>query len=422
MSKLTLKNIYKVYDGGVMAVSDFNLEINDKEFIVFVGPSGCGKSTTLRMIAGLEEITSGELYIDDTLMNDIEPKDRNIAMVFQNYALYPHMSVFQNMAFGLKLRKNASEDIEKRVKRAAEILGITDLLTRKPKALSGGQRQRVALGRAIVREPNVFLLDEPLSNLDAKLRLEMRSELKRLHLETGSTFVYVTHDQQEAMTLASKICLMNNGVIQQYEPPLSVYKKPVNLFVGDFIGSPSINFIEGLATQNNDKEIHFDILNGIKCTFNLETPLNLEAFVKERDERIKAEIAKKEAMQKEKGYIEKENADRAFNYHIATVHGTISAEEEHDIPSNMYILGVRPEFIKVANNKGIEAEIYSSLPTGSETTVKLKINDYIITSVLYGDVTYTIGDKINIEFAGAGLLLFDRVSGKMISRGSLKIN
>ena len=244
MADLLLENIYKVYEGGVRAVSDFNLKIADKEFVVFVGPSGCGKSTTLRMIAGLEEITSGSLFIGGSKMNDVEPKDRNIAMVFQNYALYPHMTVFQNMAFGLKLRKTNPKEIEKRVKRAAEILGITDLLARKPKALSGGQRQRVALGRAIVREPNVFLLDEPLSNLDAKLRVQMRAEITKLHKRLATTFIYVTHDQTEAMTMGDRIVVMKDGFIQQVDSPATLYEQPRNVFVATFLGSPQMNIFK----------------------------------------------------------------------------------------------------------------------------------------------------------------------------------
>ena len=244
MADLLLENIYKVYEGGVRAVSDFNLKIADKEFVVFVGPSGCGKSTTLRMIAGLEEITSGSLFIGGSKMNDVEPKDRNIAMVFQNYALYPHMTVFQNMAFGLKLRKTNPKEIEKRVKKAAEILGITDLLARKPKALSGGQRQRVALGRAIVREPNVFLLDEPLSNLDAKLRVQMRAEITKLHKRLATTFIYVTHDQTEAMTMGDRIVVMKDGVIQQVDSPATLYEQPRNVFVATFLGSPQMNIFK----------------------------------------------------------------------------------------------------------------------------------------------------------------------------------
>ena len=253
MSELNLKNIYKIYSGGVTAVSDFCLDIADKEFIVLVGPSGCGKSTTLRMIAGLEEISSGELYIDGKLVNDMAPKDRDIAMVFQNYALYPHMSVFDNMAFGLKLRKIAKDEIKRRVTEAAKILGIEHLLDRKPKALSGGQRQRVALGRAIVREPKVFLMDEPLSNLDAKLRVQMRSEISKLHTKLQTTFIYVTHDQTEAMTMGTRIVVMKDGFIQQVDSPQVLYDKPANLFVAGFMGSPQMNFFDVVLNEEDGK-------------------------------------------------------------------------------------------------------------------------------------------------------------------------
>ena len=252
MASLSLRHIYKKYPGGVTAVSDFNLEIKDKEFLVLVGPSGCGKSTTLRMIAGLEEISEGELFIGDRLVNDVAPKDRKIAMVFQNYALYPHMSVYENMAFGLKLSKVPKEQIKKRVEDAARILDITHLLDRKPKALSGGQKQRVALGRAIVRDPQVFLLDEPLSNLDAKLRAAMRTELTKLHHRVGTTFIYVTHDQVEAMTMATRIVVMKDGLIQQVDSPQKLYEKPVNIFVAGFIGTPQMNFLNGVLEKEGD--------------------------------------------------------------------------------------------------------------------------------------------------------------------------
>ena len=253
MSSLNLKNIYKVYPSGVTAVTDFNLDIEDKEFIVFVGPSGCGKSTTLRMIAGLEEITSGELYIDGTLVNNVAPKDRDIAMGFQNYSLYPHMTVYDNMAFGLKLRKMPKDQIDQRVKEAARILGIEMYLSRKPKALSGGQRQRVALGRAIVREPKVFLLDEPLSNLDAKLRSQMRTEITKLHNRLATTFIYVTHDQVEAMTMGTRIVVMKDGFMQQVDTPINLYDYPINQFVAGFIGTPQMNFFTGVLTGTKNK-------------------------------------------------------------------------------------------------------------------------------------------------------------------------
>ena len=286
MASVTLKGIYKKYAGGVTAVSDFNLDIEDEEFIILVGPSGCGKSTTLRMIAGLEEISEGELYIGDRLVNDIAPKDRDIAMVFQNYALYPHMTVFDNMAFGLKLRKTPKDEIKRRVDEAARILDITHLLDRKPKALSGGQRQRVALGRAIVREPQVFLLDEPLSNLDAKLRAQMRTELSKLHLRLGTTFIYVTHDQTEAMTMGTRIVVMKDGFIQQVDTPQNLYSKPVNVFVAGFIGSPQMNFIDVTLHDKNGKlVVVFDDVEGAENNgYEIEIPEGkrtpeLEAYI-----------------------------------------------------------------------------------------------------------------------------------------------
>lgn len=250
MADVSLKNVTKVYEGGNAAVKDVSFEIKDKEFVALVGPSGCGKSTTLRMVAGLEEISEGELYIDGKMMNDVSPKDRDIAMVFQNYALYPHMTVYENMAFGLKLRKFSKSEIDERVRHAAKILDIEQYLERKPKALSGGQRQRVALGRAIVRKPKVFLFDEPLSNLDAKLRVQMRTEISKLHDALEATMIYVTHDQTEAMTMGDRIVIMKDGVIHQIDTPLNLYNNPVNQFVAGFIGSPSMNFITGRITNS----------------------------------------------------------------------------------------------------------------------------------------------------------------------------
>ena len=266
MSTLKLKNVTKVYPGGVKAVSDFSLDIGDGEFVVFVGPSGCGKSTILRMIAGLEEITEGELYIDDMLMNDVQPKDRDLAMVFQNYALYPHMTVFENMSFGLRMRKMPRAEIKRRVEEIARVLEIDKLLDRKPGALSGGQRQRVALGRAIVRETKVFLLDEPLSNLDAKLRTSMRAEISRLHKQLGSIFIYVTHDQTEAMTMGTRIVVMRDGVMQQVSPPSELFNKPCNLFVATFIGTPQMNIIDAFLREDGGK---------LFVDFGSDTPVSL---------------------------------------------------------------------------------------------------------------------------------------------------
>ena len=285
MSGLLLKGINKVYPSGVQAVFNFCLDIRDKEFIVLVGPSGCGKSTTLRMIAGLEEISSGELYIDGKLVNDVVPKDRDIAMVFQNYALYPHMTVYDNMAFGLKLRKVHKDIIDQKVKAAAEILGITDYLTRKPKALSGGQRQRVALGRTIVREPKVFLLDEPLSNLDAKLRASMRTEISKLHARLATTFIYVTHDQVEAMTMGTRIVVMKDGFMQQVDTPQNLYDYPINLFVAGFIGTPQMNFFKGSKLVKEDDGVYICFVGGNK----IKLPESLVARIKNVDEYLNTE-------------------------------------------------------------------------------------------------------------------------------------
>ncbi|WP_010093747.1 ABC transporter ATP-binding protein [Ornithinibacillus scapharcae] len=325
MAELRLEHIQKRYDKDVVAVDDFNLHIKDKEFIVFVGPSGCGKSTTLRMIAGLEEISEGEFYIDDKKMNDVAPKDRDIAMVFQNYALYPHMNVYDNMAFGLKLRKFKKDEIDKRVQNAAKILGLEAYLDRKPKALSGGQRQRVALGRAIVRDAKVFLMDEPLSNLDAKLRVQMRAEIQKLHKRLQTTTIYVTHDQTEAMTMATRLVVMKDGIIQQVGAPKEVYDAPNNVFVGGFIGSPAMNFLTGVIQESS--------------------------FVM-GDVKIKIPEGKLKLL-KEKGYVGKE-----------------------------VILGIRPEdihdelvFIESTPETKITAHIEVAELMGAETFLYSKIND-----------------------------------------------
>jgi len=278
MAGLSLRNVCKVYSNGFVAVKDFNLEIEDKEFIIFVGPSGCGKSTTLRMIAGLEEISSGECYIDGKLVNDVEPKDRDIAMVFQNYALYPHMTVYDNMGFGLKLRKTPKAEIDKAVHEAAKILDLEPLLDRKPKALSGGQRQRVAMGRAIVRNPKVFLMDEPLSNLDAKLRVQMRIEISKLHQRLGATMIYVTHDQTEAMTLGTRIVVLKDGVIQQVDSPNKLYSEPANKFVAGFIGSPQMNLIDCPVEKTADS-VAFVLPDGSKIEIPAEKGAKLVDYV-----------------------------------------------------------------------------------------------------------------------------------------------
>jgi len=273
MASVDMKGVTKVFDGTVVAVDNVSLEVEDREFLVLVGPSGCGKSTLLRMVAGLEEVTEGEILIDGRLVNDVPPKDRDIAMVFQNYALYPHMSVYDNMAFGLRLRKYSKEEIDERVREAADILGISDLLDRRPKALSGGQRQRVAVGRAIVRKPKVFLFDEPLSNLDAKLRVQTRTEISKLHERLKATIIYVTHDQVEAMTMGSRIVVMKDGIAQQVADPLTSYREPVNEFVAGFIGSPAMNLIDGSLMEEGGKLM-------VSCSaFKTEVPQSTAALL-----------------------------------------------------------------------------------------------------------------------------------------------
>ncbi|MBQ3816708.1 MAG: sn-glycerol-3-phosphate ABC transporter ATP-binding protein UgpC [Clostridia bacterium] len=372
MASLSLRNVYKRYAGGVTAVSDFNLEIEDKEFIILVGPSGCGKSTTLRMVAGLEEISEGEVYIGDRLVNDVAPKDRDIAMVFQNYALYPHMTVFDNMAFGLKLRKTPKAEIKRRVEEAARVLDIAHLLERKPKALSGGQRQRVALGRAIVREPKVFLLDEPLSNLDAKLRAQMRTEISKLHQRLGTTFIYVTHDQTEAMTMGTRIVVMKNGIIQQVDSPNNLYRYPCNLFVAGFIGSPQMNFINAkLLKEGADFFVEF----GSEDT---STKAGVKYKIKLPADKNKDDVLS--------NYVDKE-----------------------------VIMGIRPENIYdepdlVAANKDgmIECDVEVTELMGAETYLYMNCEEQPIIARVNSSTTTKPGDKIQIAMETAKIHLFDK--------------
>lgn len=368
MAKVTLKNVCKIYDDNVEAVNNFSLEVGDTEFIVFVGPSGCGKSTTLRMIAGLEEISSGELYIGDKLANNIPPKDRDIAMVFQNYALYPHMSVFDNMAFGLKLRKISKEEIKKRVNEAAEILGISHLLDRKPKALSGGQRQRVALGRAIVRNPKVFLLDEPLSNLDAKLRTQMRTEISKLHQRLKTTFIYVTHDQTEAMTMGDRIVVMKDGNIQQIDTPQNLYEKPCNDFVAGFIGSPPMNFINATLIKEKNKFVL--------------------AF-----EDVKIELP------------DEKNANNVLENYL----------------NQPVVMGVRPEALYTDENRPankllckLKANVDLTEIMGAETYLYLTVNENPVIAKVKADATTKSGDSLNIYIDVHKIHIFDKISGKTI--------
>ena len=372
MASLSLRNVYKRYPGGVTAVSDFNLEIKDKEFIILVGPSGCGKSTTLRMVAGLEEISDGEVYIGDRLVNDVAPKDRDIAMVFQNYALYPHMTVFDNMAFGLKLRKTPKDEIRRRVEEAARILDISHLLERKPKALSGGQRQRVALGRAIVREPKVFLLDEPLSNLDAKLRAQMRTEISKLHLKLGTTFIYVTHDQTEAMTMGTRIVVMKDGLIQQVDTPQNLYTYPGNLFVAGFIGSPQMNFIDSKLLKEGDD---FFVEFGTEDT-------KTRAGVKYK---IKLPASK--------------NKDGALDAYVGKE--VIMGIRPEDVHNEEDLVAKFPEGI-------VEANVEVTELMGAETYLYMNCEEQAINARVEPTNTAKPGDRIKITLEPGKIHLFDK--------------
>jgi multiple sugar transport system ATP-binding protein len=338
----------------------------------------------------------------------------------KGFSLNEHGEYVKDGAVVKKVRKLDAEEIDLRVRHVARIVHIGEFMDRYPSELSGGQQQRVAIARTLAPGPKVIFMDEPLSNLDAKLRLEMRSELKRLHIDTGSTFVYVTHDQQEAMTLATKVCLINNGVIQQYEAPLDVYRNPANLFVADFIGSPSINFVDVLATQKGD-DLELTMFDDVKAVFKPNTYLDLKKFGEARDKSMAENAVEKDIEGKKKGFVEKENSDRAFNYHFTKVGGVMSAEDEHEVKDNQYVLGIRPEFIRIGDEGALETEIYSALPTGMETTVKLRVGEFILTGVVFGGVDYKIGAKAKLDVQGNEILLFDRKSGKLMASGSLKI-
>lgn len=368
MASVKLKNVYKRYAGGVTAVNDFNMDIEDKEFIILVGPSGCGKTTTLRMIAGLEDISEGELYIGDKLVNDVDPKNRDIAMVFQNYALYPHMTVFENMSFGLRLRKIPKDEIKRRVHEAAKILDIEHLLDRRPKALSGGQRQRVALGRAIVREPKVFLMDEPLSNLDAKLRVQMRTEINKLHQKLQTTFIYVTHDQTEALTMGTRIVVMKDGYVQQIDTPQALYERPCNMFVAGFIGSPQMNFINAKVEKRGD---------GIYLTFGKDT--------------------------------------------IKLPEGKAKKLEGTDYIGKEVILGIRPEclhdepaFLEQMADSLVEARIELTENLGSETYLYMVVDDVDFTARVNPRTKARAGDIIKMAFDTNRIHLFDKETEKTI--------
>ncbi len=550
MPEIKLTNVTKRW-GKFYAVENLNLEIEDNSFITLLGPSGCGKTTTLRMIAGLETPTSGRITIGDRVVFDSElginipANKRKVGFLFQNYALWPNMTVYKNISFGLsnikeempkydfeaknseklisilnnakevvklieeckdksgkiddnkvnlilidtytisiytakiiagyklheakdldatvksiqkelekKLadikasyqakgleldkdfaimkngvvlldkRKLSKEEVDLAVRRVARIVKIGMFMDRYPAELSGGQQQRVAIARTLAPEPTVLFMDEPLSNLDAKLRLEMRYELQRLHVETGSTFVYVTHDQMEAMTLATKICLINNGVLQQYAAPLEVYNKPNNLFVADFVGNPSINFVEARGKQEDSKLI-FTLLGGVKASFEPTTKVVLNEWFASRDKEQEEGEAERQRKLSDKKYVEKGNKDEVFRYPIAKViEEEFSMKEEPQITNEDFVLGIRPEFLSIGSNtedSGVTGIIYGAMPTGMESTLKIRIGDNLLTGVIFGGSTYVIGTTIQTRVAGKNIMLFDRKSGKYITSGSLTI-
>ena len=537
MPEIKLEHVTKRW-GKFYAVDDLSMVIEDNAFVTLLGPSGCGKTTTLRMIAGLETPTSGRITIGDTVVFDsanginVPANKRKVGFLFQNYALWPNMTVYDNIAFGLsnikeampkvdfeaknaarlaeilrrpeevvkvleecrdkngkleenkaciklidtftismftakklfgyhlesgkdmsgeiialqskvesarkaqnlndqfeviqngqvvtEVRKLTKEEIDLTVRRVSRIVKIGMFMDRYPAELSGGQQQRVAIARTLAPEPSVLFMDEPLSNLDAKLRLEMRYELQRLHVETGSTFVYVTHDQMEAMTLATQICLIDNGVLQQYDAPLTVYHQPANLFVADFVGNPSINFVEARGTQAPDGAIDLTLFQGRKARFTPAAPLDLPGWFAKRDQ----EAARREELHKQKAadkaYVEKGNKDETFRYHIAkVVEDDFSLQEEPVLTDEDLVLGIRPEFIDITDAGALNGEIYGAMPTGMESTIKVRIDDFLLTGVVFGSTLFTIGSKIKVDISGDNIMLFDRRSGQCIALGSL---
>lgn len=548
MPEIKLTNITKRY-GNFYAVDNLDLDIEDNAFITLLGPSGCGKTTTLRMIAGLETPTSGRIMIGDRVVFDsdkginVPPNKRKVGFLFQNYALWPNMTVYQNISFGLTnikekmplidikasklkakiealkhpkelkdileesrnkdgkvdkekvylklidnytmsmysakelyglgvleasdvssaakskkdelekeleaivnehrskgeelgdeseiirngqvvttIRSLSKEEVDLAVRRVSRIVKIGMFMNRYPAELSGGQQQRVAIARTLAPKPQVLFMDEPLSNLDAKLRLEMRYELQRLHLETGSTFVYVTHDQMEAMTLATKICLINNGVLQQYDAPLTVYNKPSNLFVADFVGNPSMNFVEARGVQGADGDLALDILGDHKAVFSPSDKLDLGRWFSERDAAKAKADADLELKKKDKKYVEKNNKDENFRYHISLVEEKEDYDDDPVITNEDFVIGIRPEFIELDDtDSAVEGEIYGVMPTGMESTIKIAVGNYLLTGVVFGSKLYKIGARHKITVGGDGILLFDRKSGRCITSGTLSL-
>ena len=539
MPEIKLEKVTKRW-GNFYGVDNLDLTIENNAFVTLLGPSGCGKTTTLRMIAGLETPTTGRITIGDRVVFDsdkginIPPNKRKVGFLFQNYALWPNMTVYENISFGLsnikeempkidfeaknnarlaeilsnpqdvvkvldecrdktgklnekkaviklidaftisqftakklaayhletgkdvkaeakaladkaaaavkanslnekyeftsggktvrEVRKLTREEIDLSVRRVSRIVKISMFMDRYPAELSGGQQQRVAIARTLAPEPSVLFMDEPLSNLDAKLRLEMRYELQRLHVETGSTFVYVTHDQMEAMTLSTRVCLINNGVLQQYEPPLTVYARPNNLFVADFVGNPSINFIEAKGAQNAAGEFELTVLDGVKVKFGGKNVPDFKKWLSDLNAKNEADAEKLRELAKQKDYVEKNNKDEVFKYHISRVDDEDDAmQEEPVLTDEDFVLGVRPEFIAINETGKLKGEIYGAMPTGMESTVKIRVGEFLLTGVVFGNTLFQIGSFVNMDFIGEDIILFHRKSGRIVATGKLEI-
>ena len=543
MPEIRLEHVTKRW-GKFYAVEDLSMVIEDNAFVTLLGPSGCGKTTTLRMIAGLETPTSGRITIGDQVVFDsdmginVPANKRKVGFLFQNYALWPNMTVYDNIAFGLsnvkeplpkidfeaknaaklaeilqkpdevvriieecrdkkgkldenklyiklidafnismftakklygyhlenkpdvsgeissllakaesakksaqanggelndefelvkngevvrETRKLTKEEIDLTVRRVSRIVKIGMFMDRYPAELSGGQQQRVAIARTLAPEPSVLFMDEPLSNLDAKLRLEMRYELQRLHVETGSTFVYVTHDQMEAMTLATQICLINNGVLQQYEPPLDVYHRPANLFVADFVGNPAINFVEARGAQRADGAVELTVFDNVKALFRPAEKLELNAWFARRDALASEREQARRKAGEAKGYVEKSNKDETFRYHISKVtEEDFSIQDDPVLTNEDLVLGIRPEFIEISQTGGLDGEIYGAMPTGMESTIKIRVGDYLLTGVVFGSTLFRLGTKVRVKTGSENIMLFDRQSGECIALGALE--
>ena len=428
MAMLEIKNLHKSF-GSLEVLKGVSLEVEKGDVVAILGPSGSGKTTFLRCVNFLETADQGEMIFDGepfplhgASKKDIARFRMKTAFVFQNYNLFRNKTAIQNVTEGLivarKMPKAQALDMGMQM---LEKVGLADRADSYPSQLSGGQQQRVAIARTLAPEPSVLFMDEPLSNLDAKLRLEMRYELQRLHVETGSTFVYVTHDQMEAMTLATQICLINNGVLQQYQAPLDVYHHPANLFVADFVGTPSINFVEAKGVQQGDGSLSLTVLGDKKATFRPAKALNLADWFANRDREADQKAAELKEKAAQKGYVEKGNKDEVFRYHIAKVNEEDdSLQDIPELSNEDFVLGIRPEFLDIQAQGKLQGEIYGAMPTGMESTIKVRVGEFLLTGVIFGSSLFTIGSQVPLTVDGDQIMLFDRKSGKCIVSGSLE--